>query len=83
MISGLIDLHIRATHGSNVALPQSLMLDFRTVLDMHNEWCRIEQLRRRSMGGGCADLTGAGVAATVEGGWPRPIILLSNDSPQV
>ncbi|KAK1089607.1 hypothetical protein LTR48_000367 [Friedmanniomyces endolithicus] len=83
LISGLIDVHIHATHGSNLALPQSLRFGVTTVLDMHNEWCRIEKLRRQSMGGGCADLKVAGVAATVEGGWPSPMILLNDDSPQM
>lgn len=53
-----------------------------TVCDMHNEYPNIEKLRKQIQGGDCADLKCTSFAATVEMGWPAPIILMHNDNPQ-
>jgi cytosine/adenosine deaminase-related metal-dependent hydrolase len=83
LLPGLIDSHIHADSGNVVALPQSLRFGVTTVCDMHNEWKNIEKLRQQIKGGDCADLKTTSFAATIEGGWPAAIVLMSHDTPEV
>jgi cytosine/adenosine deaminase-related metal-dependent hydrolase len=83
LLPGLIDGHIHADSGNVVALPQSLRFGVTTVCDMHNEWNNIEKLRRQIKDGDCADLKTTSFAATIEGGWPAAIVLMSHDTPEV
>ena len=45
VLPGLIDVHIHADKGNEVALPQSLRLGVTTVCDMQNEFYNIQKLR--------------------------------------
>ena len=83
VIPGLIDAHIHATDGSEIALPQALRFGVTTVLDMHNEMRNIEKLHRQMATGGCADLKFCGPAATVRGGWPAYLMTVEDESPMV
>jgi cytosine/adenosine deaminase-related metal-dependent hydrolase len=83
LLPGLIDTHIHADLGNIVALPQSLRFGVTTVCDMHNEWKNIETLRKQVKDGDCADLKTTSFAATIEGGWPAAIVLMSHDTPEV
>lgn len=49
---------------------------------MHNEYPNIVKLRQQYQSGDCADLKCTSFSATVEMGWPAPIILMHNDNPQ-
>jgi len=83
LIPGLIDVHIHANGGSSLALPQSLRFGVTTVCDMHNEYFHIEKLRKQILGGDCADLKTTSFAATIDMGWPMPVVLNSHDTPEV
>lgn len=83
LFPGLIDTHIHANNGNDVALPQSLRFGVTTVCDMHNEWPNIQKLRKQIEEGDCADLKTTSFAATIEMGWPMPIVLAHSDSPEV
>lgn len=75
LIPGLIDVHIHADSANPVALPQSLRFGVTTVCDMHNEWPNILKLKEQIKGGDCADLKYTSFAATIDMGWPMPIVL--------
>ncbi|KAK1070622.1 hypothetical protein LTR74_004049 [Friedmanniomyces endolithicus] len=83
LLPGLIDVHIHADSGNPVALPQSLRFGVTTVCDMHNEFYNIEKLRNQIKGGDCADLKTTSFAATIEMGWPMPVVLAHHDTPEV
>ena len=78
LIPGLIDVHIHADHANPIALPQSLRFGVTTVCDMHNEWQNILKLKEQMKGGDCADLKYTSFAATIDMGWPMPIVLAHN-----
>ncbi|CAK4032004.1 hypothetical protein CBER1_02356 [Lecanosticta acicola] len=82
LFPGMIDTHIHADSGNEVALPQSLRFGVTTVCDMHNEWYNIQKLRRQREGGDCADVKTTSFAATIDGGWPAPIVLMHADTPE-
>ncbi|KAK5163269.1 uncharacterized protein LTR77_010855 [Saxophila tyrrhenica] len=75
VLPGLIDVHVHCDGGNEVALPQSLRLGVTTVCDMGNEWPNIQKLFKQREGGDCADLKTTSFPATVDNGWPIPIIL--------
>ena len=50
---------------------------------MHNEWYNILKLREQRKGGDCADLKTTSFAATIDMGWPMPIVLMTHDTPEV
>jgi hypothetical protein len=83
LIPGLIDVHIHANGANKVALPQSLRCGVTTVCDMHNEWYNIQKLRKQLEGGDCADLKTTSFAATVEDGWPIPVVIAHDKSEEV
>ncbi|KAK5107763.1 hypothetical protein LTR62_000687 [Meristemomyces frigidus] len=83
LLPGLIDVHIHADGGNPVALPQSLRFGVTTVCDMHNEDFNIARLRKQIEGGDCADLKTTSFAATIDMGWPMPIVLMHHDTPEV
>ncbi|KAK4499261.1 hypothetical protein PRZ48_009774 [Zasmidium cellare] len=82
LLPGLIDTHIHANSANVVALPQALGFGVTTVCDMHNEWYNILKLRKQREGGDCADLKTTSFAATIDMGWPMPIVLMTHDSPE-
>lgn len=83
LLPGLIDVHIHADMANPVALPQSLRFGVTTVCDMHNEDFNIAKLRKQIEGGDCADLKTTSFAATIEMGWPMPVVLMHHDTPEV
>ena len=83
LIPGLIDVHIHADSGNEIALPQSLRFGVTTVCDMHNEWPNILKLRKQIEGGDCADLKTTSFGATMDQGWPMAVVLMHGDSPAV
>ncbi|KAK4629106.1 hypothetical protein CLAFUW4_08324 [Fulvia fulva] len=82
LLPGVIDVHIHANGGTPVALPQALRFGVTTVCDMHNEWYNIQKLHKQREGGDCADLKTTSFAATIDMGWPMPIVLMHDPSPQ-
>lgn len=83
LLPGLIDVHVHCDGANDVALPQSLRFGVTTVCDMHNEWPNIQTLRKQREGGDCADLKTTSFAATIENGWPAPIVLMHRSDEQV
>lgn len=83
LFPGLIDVHIHADKANPVALPQSLRCGITTVCDMANEYKNIVTLRKQLEGGDCADLKTTSFAATVENGWPIPVVTLHDKSEEV
>jgi len=84
LLPGLIDVHIHADSGNPIALPQSLRFGVTTVCDMHNENYNIDKLRKQiAEEGDCADLKTTSFAATIEMGWPMPVVLAHHDTPEV
>lgn len=83
LLPGLIDVHVHCDGANEVALPQSLRFGVTTVCDMHNEWPNIQTLRKQREGGDCADLKTTSFAATIENGWPAPIVLMHRSDEQV
>lgn len=83
LLPGLIDVHIHADKGNVNALPQSLRCGVTTVCDMANEWPNIQKLRKQLEGGDCADLKTTSFAATVENGWPIPVVTAHDKSEEV
>lgn len=83
LIPGLIDTHVHVDGGNSIALPQSLRFGVTTVCDMGNENYNIDKLRRQiaSSNGDCADLKTTSFAATIDMGWPMPVVLAYNDTP--
>ena len=80
---GLIDTHNHADKANPRALPQALRFGVTTLCDLHNEWYNIETLLKQREGGDCADLKYASFAATVDMGWPMPIVLALDKSEEV
>ncbi|KAF2138539.1 uncharacterized protein K452DRAFT_256118, partial [Aplosporella prunicola CBS 121167] len=81
LLPGLIDAHIHAHRDIPDAIAQALRFGVTTVLDMHNEFPRVRQLKEiaaRDLD--VADYKAAGLAATIEGGWPEAIVTLKNRS---
>ena len=84
VIPGLIDCHVHCDSGNPFALPQSLRFGVTTVCDMGNEWPNIQKLQKQiEEEGDCADLKYASFPATVEMGWPMPVILAHSTNPNV
>lgn len=83
LLPGLIDVHIHANGANEFALPQSLRCGVTTVCDMHNEWPNILKLRKQLGGGDCADLKTTSFAATIEDGWPIPVVTAHDKSEEV
>lgn len=83
LLPGFIDVHIHANGGNEVALPQSLRCGVTTVCDMANEWYNIEKLKKQIEAGDCADMKTTSFAATVEDGWPIPVVTAFDKSEEV
>ncbi|KAH8755990.1 hypothetical protein F5883DRAFT_569782 [Diaporthe sp. PMI_573] len=78
LIPGLIDAHIHAVRGNIESIEQSLRFGVTTVCDMHNEVKDIIQLKKLTSSfpnkAKYSDYKYAGLGATIEGGWPIPIL---------
>jgi hypothetical protein len=84
VLPGLIDCHVHCDSANPTALPQSLRFGVTTVCDMHNEYPNIEKLRKQiKEEGDCADLKTTSFSATVEMGWPMPVIVAHSTNPDV
>ena len=84
LIPGLIDAHIHADKGKVLALEQSLRFGVTTVLDMHNEPVNVAKLKKVAKERkDVADFKSACLAATVDQGWPVPVVTMHDKSEEV
>jgi imidazolonepropionase-like amidohydrolase len=82
LLPGLIDCHIHADRADPVALPQALRFGVTTVCEMQNELENVLKLKKQTMEPDTAAYKTAGQAATIENGWPIPVIVAHDSSPQ-
>lgn len=82
LLPGLIDCHIHADHAKPVALLQSLRFGVTTVCDMHNELPNVQKLKKQTLEPDTASYKTAGQSATIENGWPIPVITAFDKSPE-
>ncbi|KAF2396938.1 hypothetical protein EJ06DRAFT_482997 [Trichodelitschia bisporula] len=82
VIPGLIDAHIHADKGNPLALRQSLRFGVTTVMDMHNEIPNVVALKRQAASepNTSADFKTCGISATIDGGWPIPVVTAHDKS---
>lgn len=83
LIPGLIDCHIHADMANPIALPQALRFGVTTVCEMQNEIANVLKLKKQTMEPDTASYKTAGQAATIENGWPIPVITAHNKSEEV
>lgn len=84
VLPGFIDCHVHCDSANPTALPQSLRFGVTTICDMHNEYPNIVKLRQQiKEESDCADLKTTSFAATVDMGWPMPVILAHSTNPHV
>jgi imidazolonepropionase-like amidohydrolase len=82
VLPGLIDCHIHADKADPQALPQALRFGVTTVCEMHNELDNVLKLKKQTLEPDTASYKTAGQAATIENGWPIPVILAHDNSPE-
>ncbi|QDS77108.1 hypothetical protein FKW77_000857 [Venturia effusa] len=87
LLPGLIDAH-NHLHGGNIdALRQALRFGVTTIMDLHNEVDSFLKIKKVVAEEGFqregADFKCAGIAATIENGWPVPVVLAHNKSPEM
>jgi hypothetical protein len=80
ILPGLIDCHIHADRADPQALPQALRFGVTTVCEMHNEIDNVRKLKQQTLEPDTAAYKTAGQAATIENGWPIPVILAHDKS---
>jgi imidazolonepropionase-like amidohydrolase len=82
VLPGFIDAHVHADKGQELALYQSLKFGITTVMDMHNETVNVHKLKKiaAEKKDEAADYKAAGVAATIDGGWPTPVVTAHDKS---
>jgi len=84
VLPGFIDAHIHANDGQELALYQSLRFGVTTVMDMHNEIPNVKKLKKLAASGkDMADFKSCGIAATIDNGWPIPVITAHDKSQEV
>lgn len=85
ILPGFIDAHIHADKGQELALYQSLKFGVTTVMDMHNETANVHKLKKLAYEkkNEASDFKAAGVAATIDGGWPMPVVTAHDKSEEV
>lgn len=85
VIPGLIDAHNHCDKGNEEALYQALRFGVTTSMDLHNEIPNCQKLKKiaREEGRLAADFKCAGVAATIDNGWPEPVVTAHDKSPEV
>lgn len=85
VVPGFIGAHIHADNGQEIALYQSLKFGVTTVMDMHNETINVHKLKKLAANkkDEATDLKAAGVAATIDGGWPMPVVTAHDKSEEV
>lgn len=82
LLPGLIDCHIHADKANPVALPQALRFGVTTVCEMQNELANVQKLKKQTQEPDTAGYKTAGQAATIENGWPIPVITAHDKSPE-
>lgn len=82
LLPGLIDCHIHADKADPEALPQALRFGVTTVCDMQNELPNVLKLQKQTQEPDTASYKTAGQAATIENGWPIPVIVAHDKSPE-
>jgi imidazolonepropionase-like amidohydrolase len=82
VLPGLIDCHVHADRADPVALPQALRFGVTTVCEMGNELENVLKLRQQTLEPDTASYKTAGQAATIENGWPIPVITAYDSSPE-
>lgn len=82
VLPGFIDSHVHVQEDDPTALHQALSFGVTTVMDMHNENSNIVTLKAYAarFWDKAADIKAAGVAATIDGGWPIPIVVAHDQS---
>jgi imidazolonepropionase-like amidohydrolase len=80
LLPGLIDCHIHANNADPEALPQALRFGVTTVCEMHNELDNVQKLRKQTLQPDTASYKTSGQAATIENGWPIPVITAHDKS---
>jgi imidazolonepropionase-like amidohydrolase len=80
LLPGLIDCHIHADMADPQALPQALRFGVTTVCEMQNEIDNVLKLKKQTLEPDTASYKTAGQAATIENGWPIPVILAHDSS---
>lgn len=80
LLPGLIDCHIHADKANPVALPQALRFGVTTVCEMHNELVNVKKLKKQTLEPDTASYKTAGQAATIDNGWPIPVIMAHDKS---
>jgi imidazolonepropionase-like amidohydrolase len=80
LLPGLIDCHIHADKANPIALPQALRFGVTTVCEMHNELANVQKLKKQTLEPDTASYKTAGQAATIENGWPIPVITAHDKS---
>ncbi|KAF1990036.1 hypothetical protein K402DRAFT_390355 [Aulographum hederae CBS 113979] len=81
LLPGFLDAHIHANGGSELALEQSLRFGVTTVMDMHNEIAHVRKLKKLAgESKDVADFKTSALSATVENGWPIPVITAHDKS---
>jgi N-acyl-D-aspartate/D-glutamate deacylase len=85
VVPGFINAHIHADKGQEIALYQSLKFGVTTVMDMHNETVNVDKLKKLAADkkDEAADFKAAGLAATIDGGWPMPVVTAHDKSEEV
>ena len=82
VLPGLIDCHIHADRADPEALPQALRFGVTTVCEMQNELPNVLKLKKQTQEPDTAAYKTAGQAATIENGWPIPVIVAHDKSPE-
>jgi len=82
LLPGLIDCHIHADRADPEALPQALRFGVTTVCEMHNELENVQKLKKQTLEPDTASYKTAAQAATIENGWPIPVITAHDKSPE-
>lgn len=80
LLPGLIDCHIHADRANPEALPQALRFGVTTVCEMQNEVENVQKLKKQTTEPDTASYKTSGQAATVENGWPIPVITAHDKS---
>lgn len=80
LLPGLIDCHIHADKANPIVLPQALRFGVTTVCEMHNELANVLKLKKQTQEPDTASYKTSGQAATIENGWPIPVITAHDKS---
>jgi imidazolonepropionase-like amidohydrolase len=80
LLPGLIDCHIHADKANPIALPQALRFGVTTVCEMQNELANVKKLKKQTLEPDTASYKTCGQAATIENGWPIPVITAHDKS---